>query len=186
MEALQGKVEGSSHLNGHDQEFISAKVEKHSHLLEEVCPSPYNPITKQISPAEVNVPDSIEIGEKMEREYIAILWSYDPISSPIKTMSLLKKEIMGKSARPVIKLESIFLRLFMIGQQREINLAYLFAYELCTVPSSLSKEHGCLCKGTSLIYSDTLEFLKHCSLCHHLKCFTALLPQCVASWWFSF
>ena len=99
----------------------------------------------------MNVADSIEIGQKMEREYIAILRFYNPISSPIKTMSLLKKEIMGKSVRPVIKLECIFLRLLMIRHQREINKEYLFAYELCTVPSSLSEEHGCLCKGTSLI-----------------------------------
>ena len=35
----------------------------------------------------------------------------------------------------------------MIGQQREIELEHLFAYELCAVPSSLIDEHGCLRKG---------------------------------------
>ena len=85
----------------------------------------------------------------MEKEYIASLPNgfYNPISSPIKTMSLLKKQMKGKSVRPVIDLESIFLRLLMIGQQREIELEHLFAYELCAVPSSLIDEHGCLCKG---------------------------------------
>ena len=34
-----------------------------------------------------------------------------------------------------------------IGQQREIGLEHLFAYELCAVQSSLIDEHGCLRKG---------------------------------------
>lgn len=124
-------------------------MEKHPHPLENAHPCLYNPITSQIAPAEVNVADSIEIGEKMERDYIASLPNgfHNPISSPIKTMSLLKKQIKGKSVRPVIDLESIFLRLLMIGQQREIKLEHLFAYELCAVPSSLIDEHGCLRKG---------------------------------------
>ena len=92
---------------------------------------------------------SITIGEKMQREYIASLPKgfYNPISSPIKTMSVLKKQTKGKNVRPVMDLESIFLRLLMIGQQREIQLEHLFAYELCAVPSSLIDEHGYLRKG---------------------------------------
>lgn len=85
----------------------------------------------------------------MEREYIAGLPNgfYNPISSPIKTMSLLKKQIKGKAVRPVIDLESIFLRLLMIGQQQKISLEHLFVYELCAVPPSLIDEHGYLRKG---------------------------------------
>ena len=62
-------------------------------------------------------------------------------------MSVLKKKVKGNKARPVIDLENIFLRLLMIGQQRQMELEPLFAYELSSVPSSLIDEHGCLRKG---------------------------------------
>ena len=53
----------------------------------------YNTVSGQIAPDDVNVVDSVSIGAKMECEYIAGLPNgfYDPISSPIKTMSILKK-----------------------------------------------------------------------------------------------
>ena len=81
----------------------------------------------------MNVTDSIVIGEKMEREYIASLPNgfYNSISSPIKTMSLLKKQTKGKGVRPVIDLKRIFLHLLMIGQQWEIRLEHIFT--LCCV-----------------------------------------------------
>ena len=71
-------------------------------------------------------------------------------------MSLLKKQIKGKGVRPVIDLESIFLHLLMIRQQRDIRLEHLFAYELCAVPPSLIDEHGCLRKGNK---SDLVKHL---------------------------
>ncbi len=37
---------------------------------------------------------------------------------------ILKKQTKGKNVRPVMDLESIFLRLLMIGQQREIQLEH--------------------------------------------------------------
>ncbi len=87
----------------------------------------------------MNVADSIGIGETMESKHIASLPDgfYNPISSRIKTMSVLK-----------IALENIFLRLLMIRQRRQMQLGSLFAYELCAVPSSLTDEHGCLHKAT--------------------------------------
>ena len=56
------------------------------------------PVICQIAPAEVNVVNSIEIRQKMERKYIASLPNrfYNSISSPSKTMSVLKKQINGK------------------------------------------------------------------------------------------
>ena len=85
----------------------------------------------------------------MKREYSASLPNgfFNPISSPIKTMSVLKKQAKTKEVRPAINLENIFLRLLTIGQQRQMKLELLFEYELCAVPSSLIDEHGCLCKG---------------------------------------
>ena len=99
-----------------------------------------------VTPADVNVADSIMIGSKMEREYIASLLDgfFKTIFSPIKTMTVIKKQNKSKQVRPVIDLENIFLQLLIVGQQRQIELEPLFAYELCAVPSSLIDEHAWL------------------------------------------
>ena len=145
-------------LDAHDRELINAMVEKYPHPLEDIRPHLYNPVTGQIAPADVNVADSISIGEKMEKEFIASLPNgfYNPISSPIKTMSVLQKRMQSKNVRPALNLESIYFRLLMIGQQRKIELDHLFAYELCAVSSSLIDENGCLRKGSK---SDIVKHL---------------------------
>ena len=47
----------------------------------------------------------------------------------------------------VFDLESIFLLLLIVGQQRDVELMPIFGYELCAVPPSLVDEYGCLRKG---------------------------------------
>ena len=47
----------------------------------------------------------------------------------------------------VFDLESIFLRLLIVGQQRDMELMPIFGYELCAVPPLLVDEYGCLRKG---------------------------------------
>jgi hypothetical protein len=137
-------------LDAHDRGLIDAEVQKYPHPLEDQRPHLFNPVTGQIAPSAVNVADSIVIGDKMESKYIASLPDgfYNHISSPIKTMSVLKKQAKGSKVRPVIDLENVFLRLLMIGQRRKMELRPLFVYELCSVPSSLIVEHSCLCKAS--------------------------------------
>ena len=90
-----------------------------------------NPIICQIDPANVKVADLIMIGENMESYYIAIIPDgfYKAIRNPIKTMCVLKQHIKSSKAKPVVDLENIFLRLLMIGQQQQVELGPLFAYE---------------------------------------------------------
>ena len=135
-------------VDAQDRSLIAAEVEKYPHPLEDNRPHLYNPVSGQIAPSNVNVADSFNIGAKMECAYIATLPDgfHSPISSPIKTMTILKKQASNK-VRPVIDLENMFLRLLMIGQQRQIDLGHLFTYELCSVPSSLLDEHSCLRKA---------------------------------------
>ena len=142
-------------LDAYDRILIYAEVEKYPHPLEDDCP---NFLTGQIAQTNVNVADSILIGEKMEREYITSLPNgfFNPISSPITTMSVSKKQVKDKQFRLVIDLESIFLRLLMIGQQRQMEIEPLFACELCAVPPSLIDEHWCLRKATSQTLSNVL------------------------------
>ena len=80
----------------------------------------------------------------MEREYIASLPSgfFNPSSGPITTMSVSKQQVKDKQFRLVIDLESIFLRLLMIGQQRQMEIEPVFACELCAVPPLLIDEHS--------------------------------------------
>ena len=137
-------------LDANDRNLIAAEVKKYPHPLENDRPHLCNPVTGQIAPNEVNVADSIQIGDQMECKYIASLphGFYNAISSPIKTMHILKKLDRGDKGRTVLDLENIFLRLLLIGQRRQVELEPLFAYELCAVPSSLIDGHGCLRKGS--------------------------------------
>ncbi|MCG7883058.1 MAG: hypothetical protein JAY96_15870 [Candidatus Thiodiazotropha endolucinida] len=136
-------------LDASDRGLIFAEVDKYPHPLEDNRPHLYNPVTGQIASADVNVADSIVIGERMERDFVSSLPDgfYNSISSPINTMCILKGQAKGSKSRPLIELETIFLRLLMIGQQRKIELGPLFAYELCAVPPALIDGQGCLRKG---------------------------------------
>jgi hypothetical protein len=51
----------------------------------------------------------------------------------------------------VIDLESIFLRLLMVGQQREMELLPIFGFELRAFPPSRLDEYGCLRKGNKAV-----------------------------------
>ena len=50
--------------------------------------------------------------------------------------------------KTIFDLQTIFLRLLTIGQQRQMELAPIFHYELCPVPPSLIDEYGHLRKGS--------------------------------------
>ena len=79
-------------LDSKDRNLIFAEFDKYPHPLEDNRPHLFNPVTGQIASTDINVADSIVIGEKMEREFIASLPGgfYKPISSPIKTMCVFK------------------------------------------------------------------------------------------------
>ncbi|KAH3721966.1 hypothetical protein DPMN_064914 [Dreissena polymorpha] len=60
------------------------------HPLEDITPQLYNPVTGQIAPEHVNVANSSEIGEKLEKAYVAGLpggfFLIDVIRCPCKAM----------------------------------------------------------------------------------------------------
>ncbi len=53
--------------------IVEAEVEKYPHPLEVHRPILYNPVTGQISTAQVNVADSVAIGQAVESKYTSIL-----------------------------------------------------------------------------------------------------------------
>ena len=54
---------------------------------------------------------------------------------------------MEETGETVFDSESIFLRILMVGQQRHLQLAPIFSYQLCAVPPTLADEFGCLRQG---------------------------------------
>ena len=54
---------------------------------------------------------------------------------------------MEETGETVFDSESIFLRILMVGQQRHLQLAPIFSYQLCAVPPTLADEFGCLRRG---------------------------------------
>ena len=53
--------------------------------------------------------------------------------------------------KTVFDLDAIFLRLLLVGQQRQLQLDTVFQHELCAAPSSLCDEYGCLHKGNKAV-----------------------------------
>ena len=81
-------------LDSKDQVLVSVEVDKYPHPLEDNRPHLYNPVTGQIASTDLSVADSIVLGEKVEREFIARLLDgfCKAISSPIQTMCMLKRQ----------------------------------------------------------------------------------------------
>jgi hypothetical protein len=135
-----------------DRQRISTKLGKCSHPLEIDSDVLYNIHNGQVAPTMVNVADSLALGTPMATAFRNSLPTgfHAKLSSPVNTMEHLKRGIkIGDKV--VFNLESIFLRLIMVGQQREMELLPIFGYELCAVPPSIVDEYGCLRKGNKAV-----------------------------------
>lgn len=144
-------------LDTDDRGRISTELSNHSHPLIIESEVLYNIVNGQIAPKEVNVHDALVLGEKMSNSFRNALPSrfHGKISSPVKTMEQLKRG-MKVGGKTVFDLEAIFLRILMVGQQRQLQLAPIFQYELCAVPPSLIDEYGCLRKGNKSALANRL------------------------------
>ena len=118
---------------------------KCSHPLKTDNDDLFNIFNGQVALTKVNVADSLSFGEPMVAACLNTLPSgfYSKLTSPVNTMEHLMKGVkIGDKV--VFDLESIFLRLLIVGQQRDMELMPIFGYELCAVPPSLADEYGCL------------------------------------------
>lgn len=132
-----------------DREAIRQELAKHSHPLNDHSDRLYNIVTGQIASPEINVEQALDIGRQMKAKFVSNLPEkfHTSISSPVKTMEMMKKGTKVGSST-VYDMETIFLRLITLGQTRHMELAPIFEFELCAVPPSLIDEFGCLRKGT--------------------------------------
>ena len=144
-----------------DHRRIRRELGKCSHPLntESVL---YNIHNGQVSPRMVNVSDSLALSGTMATGFHNSLPTrfHAKLNSPVNTMEHLKRGVkIGDKV--VFDLESIFLRLLVVGQQRQMELLPIFGYELYAVPQSLMDEYGCLRKGNKAILVHKLGVRHH-------------------------
>ena len=163
-----------------DRRRISEELDKCSHPLEIESDVLYNIVNGQVSPAVVNVSDALSLGALMVTDFRKSLpvGFHAKLSSPVKTMEKLK-HVIKIGDQVVFDLESIFLRLLLVGQQREMELLPIFGYELCAVPPSLVDEYGCLRKGNKAVLVHRLG-VKQCQL--QRPDVVIVVPRSLALW----
>ena len=70
-------------------------------------------------------------------------------------MKSLKKAVTVKGK--AFYVETLFGRLIVVGQQRSIDMADVFQFELSPVPPALIDEYGCLRKGDKAVLVNSLD-----------------------------
>ena len=65
-------------------------------------------------------------------------------------MDLLKKAVTVKG-KAIYDVVTLFSRLLVMGQQRSVDIADVFQFELSPVPPALIDEYGCLRKGDKAV-----------------------------------
>lgn len=102
-----------------------------------------NIVTGRISPASVNVDESVQLGDQLMKSYEEG-WPQSfnkPLTKPTVTMSGPKKRV---SVGDVVVFDTllIFSRVLCLQKVRDINMKEVLSYELAAVPSSMFNEAG--------------------------------------------
>ena len=150
--------EGRRRLDEADRKKIAVELEKYSHPLNDQQPGVYNICNGQVAPDTVNVQNALAIGSEQSRQLSASLSSefHKTIKKKVKTMELLKKAVTVKG-KAIYDIETLFSRLLVMGQQRSIDIANVFQFELSPVPPALIDEYGCLRKGDKAVLVKSLS-----------------------------
>ena len=106
----------------------------------------------------MNVQNALAIGSEQSRQFSASLSSefHKTRKKKVKTMDLLKKAVTVKG-NAIYDIETLFSRLLVVGQQRSIDIADVFQFELNPVPPALIDEYGCLKKGDKAVLVKSLS-----------------------------
>ena len=102
----------------------------------------------------MNVQNALAIGSEQSRQFSASLSK--TIKKKVKTLELLKKTVTVKW-KAIYDIETLFSRLLVVGQQRSIDIADVFQFELSPVPPALIDEYGCLRKGDKAMLVKSLS-----------------------------
>ena len=153
--------EGRRRLDEADRKKIAMELEKYSHHLNDQQPGVYSICNGHVVPDTVNVQNVLVIGSEQNRQFTASLSSEfhnkeEIIKKKVKTMQLLKKALTVKG-NTIYDIETLFSRLLVVGQQRSIDIADVFQFELSPVPPALIDEYGCLRKGDKAVLVKSLS-----------------------------
>ena len=144
--------EGRRRLDEADRRKIAVELEKYIHPLNDQQPGVYNICNGQVATDTVNVQNALAIGTEQSRQFSISLSSefHKTIKKMVKTMESLKKAVTVKG-KAIYDIETLFSRLLIVGQQRSIDIADVFQFELSPVPPALIDEYGCLRKGDKAV-----------------------------------
>ena len=139
-------------LDSKDRKKLIEQLIQHSHPLHADSEKLFNIVNGQCASEDINVYNALKIGELQMKEFISNLPDgfHFVIEKRVKTMQQMKKSVVVQG-KAIYNLESHFVHLLLIGQQRNISLQQTFQYELSAVPLSLLDEYGCLRKGDKSI-----------------------------------
>ena len=112
----------------------------------------YNIVNGQVAPTKVNVQDALHIGSTQSEEFADLLPGafHSKIERKVKTMQEMKKVVIV-NGKAIFDIETLFARLLVVGQQRGVEVTYIFQYEPSPVHPSLIDEFGCLRKGDKTV-----------------------------------
>ena len=115
------------------------------------------------APHEVNVDNTLAIGEQMLQKFRADLPDtfHRPIKKEVVTMEWLKKEVQVGTTN-IYDMEKLYAGLLVISQSRDIHLSQLFKHELSPVPSALFNEYGDMKKWNKHTLVEKWQYSKQC------------------------
>ena len=149
------KEEGENRrkLDAADRKKIVEELKRHTNPMKAQPDEPLsNIINGRIASDEVNVHDSLAIGQEMATQFTADLPGafHSPIKKKVVTMVTMKKRVKVGDVG-IYNMEQLYGRLLVISQSRDIQLSDVFKYELAPVPSSIFDEYGDMRKGSKAV-----------------------------------
>ena len=131
-----------------DRNKLIDQLTKHSHPLLSDSNKLFNIVNGKCATEDINVCNALQIGELQMDEFITKLPNgfHLVIERRVKTMQQMKVAVVIQG-KEIYNMESLFVHLILIGQQRNISLQQMFQLELSAVPLSIIDEFGFLRKG---------------------------------------
>ena len=132
---------------------IAEELQKHSRHLNVKSADLYNIVNGQVALTKVKVQDALQIGSTQIEKFAALLPGafHRKIERKVKSMQGMKTVVIV-NGMAIFDLETIFARLLVVGQQRDMEVTYIFQYELSPVPPSLTDQFVCLRKGDKTVF----------------------------------
>ena len=124
-----------------DRNLVTREFKTHAHPLTDQSSDLVNIVNRKVADKCINVVDVVSIVEEMALDFVKSLPGgfHNHLTNKVNTMETIKQGVVvGEKA--VYDMVTLFSRLLIVGQSRNINLETVFEYELCAVPPSIIDE----------------------------------------------